>query len=563
VISIRRPFGARGILCAALLATSVLVHAGTLPFFSGHVTDSQGNPVVGATVQAGYIGFLAGWYFATDGQGTTDQQGAYAITVLDSANLGGQYVLVVQASGYVLTVYPNLYCTDNTCLENPSLPVTAPQSIIDFTLLRSASISGNVTRTDTNTPVANAQLDARTTTTGYIGYGPELNTDASGNYTFNDLPPGTYVLSIQPTLPPLLKQTFSQHDYDDTLNPIYDAITLQEGQNFTGADFPLHLGSTISGTLTSTIDSDSVSAYVTVARIDPNAVSGYVFVSGSTGAYMTDLLAPGSFYVQFGKDDDYFPLFYKQTSDEAQAQIVSLSLGQQLTEIDAQLTPVRTISGVVTDATTTAPMQGVAVHVGTYSGFIFQILSDQADAVTDASGHYLLQGLDSETDPEYYVWVDQARGYIDQFYPMATPCCNNPVSAGATALSLGDTENKTGVNLALLAGAYASGRVYDPDTNYAAAGFSVQVLDNAGDMLQSANTDASGTYWTPSVPTGSYYLRLSLSGSYFFYPNYQCTYVDCQLSSAQLQNFGKVQEYPNLDFAIPHLDLIFRGGFDQ
>jgi hypothetical protein len=99
-------------------------------YFSGHVMDSQGNPIAGATIQAGFVGLVfAGWSYVVDGQATTNAQGDYAITTLDSANTSGQYVLVSQTPGYVLTVNPNLYCTDTSCLETASLPTTAPYTV--------------------------------------------------------------------------------------------------------------------------------------------------------------------------------------------------------------------------------------------------------------------------------------------------------------------------------------------------------------------------------------------------------------------------------------------------
>src|SRR5258708_1847297 len=125
------------IACGFLLAFGV-AQAQSPAYFSGRVMDSQGNPIAGATIQAGFVGLVfAGWSYVVDGQATTNAQGDYAITTLDSANTTGQYVLVSQNPGYVLSVYPNRYCTDGTCLEIASLPTTALYTVADFTLLHS------------------------------------------------------------------------------------------------------------------------------------------------------------------------------------------------------------------------------------------------------------------------------------------------------------------------------------------------------------------------------------------------------------------------------------------
>ena len=204
-----------------------------------------------------------------------------------------------------------------------------------------------------------------------------------------------------------------------------------------------------------------------------------------------------------------------------------------------------------------------------HAGPVYSLLTlDEADAITDSAGHYLLQGL-TPTNPaqpqfDYYVWIYNFPGYLNTFYPNAPAQCCSTVGPGAQTITLSASQQLTGINLALSAGAYATGRIYDQDTGYPApAGMSVYVIDSNGDNVVFGSADNMGHYRTDAVPTGNYYLAASMLTRSIYYPSYVCTPPNCQLASAQLLNFGAAQEYPNLDFAIPHLDLIFRGNFDQ
>lgn len=542
-------------------------------YFSGQVTDTQNSPIVGATVEAGYVNFMGivGTQFVADGMATTDAQGGYAITALDSANTSGQYVLIAQAPGFVMTIYPGLRCVDATCLYILTLPTYLTSTTANFVLQKGGSISGNVSRTDSNAPVAGAQIYLESKTPGNVtvdGAASVATADGLGNYQFQNLPTGSYTLFVQPQIYPLLDQWYADHDSDDTLNVSGDVVTLAEGQGLNTINFPLDPGASISGSLTSAINGAPVSSAITVSRIGAaNAVPGYVDVGVGVGPYQSLLLASGSFYVQFGQNDDYAPLFYAQESTAALAQKVTLSVGQNLGDINAQLTPTRTIAGNVTDAATHQPLQGAQIHAGTSSVSPFaNILMDVSDASSDSSGKYLLQGLDSSTS--YYLWVDGIEGYVPAFYPAAVPCCNT-LAVGAKSYALGGNEKAIGKDMALQKGAYASGRIYDPLTNGGIPGLQVQLYDSTGYPVartasgypDSPPSDARGDYYAAAVATGSYYLGISSSLGTVLFPNVVCPSTGCVFSQAKLVDFSAAQNYPNLDFAVPHLDLIFRGNF--
>lgn len=539
-------------------------------FFSGRVTDTQNHPIAGVTVEAGFFnnaGILS--KFVVDGQASTNAQGIYAITALDSANTSGQYVLVAEAIGYVAGIYPSLNCVDPNCINSSGLPTYSSGTTANFVLQKGGSISGNVSRTDSKEPVAGALISLQPQTAGDYVYGgiASATADSLGHYQFPNLPVGNYTLSVQPPISsPLLTQVYANHDVDATLNVSGDIVTLSEGQAVSAINFPLDPGVTFSGSLTSAINGAPVYSIVSVSRIGANAVPGYVQVGSGTGQYQSGFLAPGSFDVQFGPSDAFSPLYYSQAATPAQAQIVVLPAGQNVSGIDAQLTPTQTIAGTVSDSVTHQPIQGAHLHAG--YNIAFQFL-DLSDAISDASGNFLLQGLDTGS-PSYYVWVDEAQGYVSEFYPSVTPCCDG-APTGAVTYTLSSNEQLTGVDFALQKGAYASGRIYDSLTNGNIPGLQVQLYDSGGNQVavtasgapDSPPSDTQGNYYTAAVTVGQYYIGINTNLGTVLYPSVVCPSTGCVFAQAQLVNFSAAQDYPGFDFAVPNLDLIFRGNFDQ
>jgi Carboxypeptidase regulatory-like domain len=566
----------RNVCCFALFTGLLLcmpTHAAAQTYFAGTVVDGNSQLLAGVTIDAGHVLFQIDGEFILDGQGTTNAQGQYAITTLGAGDGLGKYVLMALLAGHIAEIYPNTPC--DTCpdrLVNFPNAVAAPNLSANFQLLRPGSISGHVTRTDTNANVSDAfvlLLQQGGVLTG-------VTADSSGRFAFRNLLPGSYELSEQSYQAAdqqlLLPQAYAAHDYDSTLpTPAGDEVVLAEGQDLAGIDFAVNIGAAIEGVITSALNGAPLQTQVNIRRLTP-VDSGPDYDAQTTsggyanpvwGVYQLAPLLPGTFKVRFGSAG-FAPQFYPGVSDEALAQTIAVSNAQVVTGIDAQVTPLQTIAGTATDAATGLPLAGALVHAGP----TFSItLLDEVDAITDAAGHYLLQGL-TPTDPGqpqfyYYVWIYSFPGYLNTFYPNAPAACCPGVGASAQKLALSASQQLTGIDLALSAGAYATGRIYDPDTGYTApAGMEVDLLDSIGNFVEGGYTDGTGHYMTDATPTGNYYLATSLSASTIFYPNYFCTYPDCQPANAQLLNFSVAQEYPNLDFAF-HLDLVFRGNFDH
>lgn len=552
---------------AALLCVSSPASSQT--YFAGTVVDASNQPLAGATIQAGHVTFPIFGQFIQDGQATTNAQGQYAISTLGAGDGSGNYVLIAQLAGHISEVYPDTPCI-YSCPGNLPPTLTAPNLAADFTLFRPGSISGHVAQAVSNTAITGAIVVLRKQ--GVVV--TNTTTNSAGDFVFSTLFPAQYTLSAETYLvSDLLPQVYAGHDYDITLDmPAGDAVNLTEGQNLTGVDFALNIGGAIQGSISSALNGAPLQSIASVRRLTP-VDSGATFLRGALsggyadpvwGAYRICPLLPGTFEVGFGGDNAFVAQFYPDAGSEGQAQTIAVSGTQTISGIDAHLTPLQTIAGTVTDAATAQPLAGALVHSGQLIGI--SLAEAAAAAVTDASGHYVLQGLVPSPSQQlgYYVWVYSLPGYLDTYYPNVPASCCPYVPGGAQRVELAASQQVTAIDLALSAGAYATGRIYDADTGYSApAGMQVDLLDSSGNTVGDVRTNSSGHYTTDGVPIGNYYLVTGFANTSMYYPSYVCTYPNCQLSNAQLLDFSANQKYDNLDFAVPHLDLVFRSGFEQ
>jgi len=538
-------------------------------YFSGAVVDAQNLPLAGVSVQAGHNQIFFGYLFIVDGQATTDADGNYSITTL-AGNGTGNYILAAQLPGYATQMYPSTPCYVPFCLTSPSLlkpSVAPPFSNANFQLVQAASVLGQVTNSVSNEPIHGALVEIeRTDGLGFAS----VSADSTGNYEVHGLYPGEYRVYTNNigTYAPLIDQIYAGHDYDDTMsldarNAFADTLVLAAGETAQNIDLPLNAGVFVAGSVTSAINGAPLNANVGLRRLDASGSGDYVQIaqtkdSGvSGGGYGSRPLAPGSFHVSIGDSNYFVPQWFAQATTEAQAQVVSLSTGQTQTGVDALLTPVRTIAGSVFDADTNAPLAGRSVH----GGYRTNLLVPWVSAVTDANGHYLLQGLGSGFG--YTVWVDGSLGYPSAFY-------STSLDGHETQITLGASDHVAGIDIALSRGAYASGRVLDPQTGAGCVDLTVRLYDadgnivygiDAADSEEQPVSDGDGNYHTATAPPGSYYLGVQTGQGFFLYPNQLCNYP-CDFSSGQLVNLALPQQYLNLDIAVSHLDDVFDNGFD-
>jgi hypothetical protein len=151
---------------------------------SGTITDADTSTVLtgigvelydSAGAWAGYV--------------ESDLTGLYIFSGLAD---GTYYARTINGNGYLDELYDDMPCVP-TCSATDGDPIVEAgggSATADFALTLGGSISGTVTDAATSNPLAGIYPEIYDATTGnYFGYG---YTDATGSYTVEGLPAGTY-----------------------------------------------------------------------------------------------------------------------------------------------------------------------------------------------------------------------------------------------------------------------------------------------------------------------------------------------------------------------------------
>jgi hypothetical protein len=241
-----------------------------------------------------------------------------------------------------------------------------------------ARIRGHVVAADTGQPIRKAQVRA---------FAPELrenrmtSTDADGRFELKELPAGRYTLSAS-------KGSFVQLQYGQ-LRPFTPGkpIEVRDGETIDKVDFALPRGGIVTGRVVDEYG-DPV-ADVMVAPMRYQYIQGRRRLMptgrpGSTndvGEFRMFGLPPGQYYLSatlrsgmmMGADSDdrsgYAPTYYPGTANVAEAQRLTLGVGQTLNDITLALIPARTvrISGTALDSNG-KPLSGGFIMVTQPSG---------------------------------------------------------------------------------------------------------------------------------------------------------------------------------------------------
>ena len=228
----------------------------------------------------------------------------------------------------------------------------------------------------------------------------------------------------------------------------------------------------------------------------PTTGPATTFVAFTTGA-------PG--LVNEVADDVPCPVECSRTDATVVGTAFAVAPGATVTKNFA-LSPGGTISGVVLDAVTRAPVNLIRVRV-----FVrFNNRVQSATVSTDASGAFSLRGLGSGT---YFAAISDAEeppNYVREVFG-GVPCLGT--CGGTDAIDVGAPITvqagavTSGINFALQPGARISGTVRRTDTSAPLANVRVDAWRRVGSGLvnmATALTDASGAYELARLPEGAY-----------------------------------------------------------
>jgi 5-hydroxyisourate hydrolase-like protein (transthyretin family) len=366
-------------------------------------------------------------------------------------------------------------------------------------------IVGKVTDASTQAAITGIEVCARGTHE-YVTCEP---VNGSGEYALQAVPSGTYTVEFRSQYP--------------SVNYVFQEVTgvvVAAGES-REVDAAMQLGGWITGKVTDA-STQAVIAGITVC-VEPSdggyLNEGYLgdkpcAETGSGGEYTVSRLPAGGYTVEFYAPSwnsltetpstlDLAPQFYNDKSHRAEAEEVGVRSGETTSEINAAMQPGGHIAGVVIDASTDAPIEGLQVCA---------IESQEPNldhfrcATTNSSGEYTVPGL---VTGEYIVefhspelnepLADSIFDYAPQFYDDQTSYAQAtkvPVTTGGTT---------PGIDAAMQPGGNITGRVTAAATGSPLKGIEVCVLPFGEEYKQNcARTNTSGEYILPQLRAGEY-----------------------------------------------------------
>lgn len=413
------------------------------------------------------------------GGASTDASGNYTISGL----IGGTYILKFGGTGQYATEW---YSNQSNPLT--ATPVNVPEggavSGINAQLDPGARFSGTVTRSDGG-PLQSVSVSVYDSNQQYVA---NAYTDASGNYTTPGLPSGTYRITFADTSG-YLGEWYTNKDSFATADPLnVVAPTLQ-----TGINAVLAKGGAISGRVTNAGGTPLSNVFVSASGANGG---GYDYTDAS-GNYTIDGLRSGSYKVRAA------PLS-ASTNLVGSTRTVNVTAPATTSGVDLTMTPGGTITGRVTDGSG-MPLNGITVFIrnedGSYQNYVY----------TDGSGVYTATGLPTGA---YRVFF-RPDAYIPEAYN------DKPDFSQADPINVVAPNTVSGIDATLAKGGAVSGVVTDATTGLPIKDVFVEVLDATGDRIETAVSQADGSYRTQAtLPSGSYRVRFNADSRFA-----SCAYV--------------------------------------
>ena len=463
---------------------------------------------------------------------TTDADGSYSF---DKLPAGTYSVTVVQdgpIAGLEQTGDPD--ATKDNASEPITLNNVNPSTTdVNFGYIADNSLSGTVYRDDSR----NGDQDG--TEPGYSGVTVQLldasgnvvattTTDANGTYSFSKLPDGTY--SVKVVKDGELADTEQTEDPDATKDNASEPVTLgEDNPTKDHIDFGYVPDYSIHGLVYRDGDRNETHgatekgyANQTVELRDKDGKVVATTTTDANGAYSFSKLPAGDYTVKVVKDGALTDLDQTEDPDstkDSASGVISLS-NDHRTETDVNFGYIanNSINGTIYRDGDRDGRKGDTE--GRYSGVTVQLLDKDgkviATTTTDKDGKYSFEHL---PDGTYSVKVvkDGALADADQ-----TGDPDNKLDNASEPITLDeDNPTKGDVDFGYVPNNTITGTVYRDDNRDKTIDgdepglerVSVQLLDEHGDVVQTLDTAADGTYAFQHLPDGTYTVKVVRSSA--------------------------------------------------
>ena len=463
---------------------------------------------------------------------TTDAHGAYAFTNLEE----GTYKVRVRKEGpiadLVQTEDPD-GTKDNTS-GDITLELNDPiKENVNFGYISDNSISGTIYRDDNRSNSHNG---------GEAGYPAQTvqlldkdgqviattTTDANGNYSFDNLPDGTY--SVKVVKDGALTDLEQTEDPDGTKDSASEPIVLNEDNptkknvNF-GYVPDYFIKGTIyrDGNRSGALDTDEkLYEGVTVNLVDADGTVVATTTTDADGTYSFDKLPAGTYSVTVVQDGPIAGLEQTgdpdATKDNASEPITLNNDNPSTTDVNFGYIADNSLSGTVyRDDSRNGDQDGTEPG---YSGVTVQLLDASGNVVatttTDANGTYSFSKLPDGTYSVKVVKDGELADTEQTEDPDATKDnASEPVTLGE------DNPTKDHIDFGYVPDYSIHGLVYrDGDRNETHgagekgyANQTVELRDKDGKVVATTTTDANGAYSFSKLPAGDYTVKVVKDGA--------------------------------------------------
>lgn len=230
-------------------------------------------------------------------------------------------------------------------------------------------------------------------------------TDAEGRYRITGVPPGKYVITPMAPAYVLL---------DTTNFPPGKPLTLSAGDSVEDTDFRVLRGGVITGRVTDADGNPVVMEPVSITPADPKAeqqrsrffaADQRDLATDDRGVYRVFGIQPGRYRVSVGNDGRtmsapgakyYRRTFHPSATDESQAKVVEVALGEEVADVDITLgAPEKTfrVSGRFVFADTNQPVPVSSFGYGMLDPATGNRLGDYVGGSSNSRGEFQAAGL--------------------------------------------------------------------------------------------------------------------------------------------------------------------------
>jgi hypothetical protein len=476
------------------------------------------------------------------------------------------YVLVARTTtdangNYTLTADCNESCRLSAYLapyfeEQRYLPATPGAVQMDFSLSHPAMITGQVSA-GTALDFVSVQACRDITGKGEFTDCTDRPLDAQGQYTIDGLRPGNYRLCTLGQRSSLRMQCYDHQDAPAIQGmQQFEIVVLGDGETRNAIDFELNAGATISGHVRDALTNQPIGAEIEI--YDENGELLGVYPNGSD--YRSGGLAPGTYYVRASTTFDIqyaapSATLYGAGACNTNCTItngtpITLATGEAIGGIDIAITPRAIIRGTVRDAATQQPLAGLTVRQLRLIGIG---IPAPLSTTTAADGSYRFYASPGQP---FRVHADGATDYVSLLWPDRA-CPSNCDFTGTTLFAADGSD--TIYDFSLARGGTITGAITAQSQDLAWLSL-FSAASGARIWETTAGTD-SGSYVSPVIAPGTYFLTAENFDACQTYSGYPCTFGNTQPFGTPI-TISAGQATTGIDFVLD-ADLIFRARFEN